>query len=718
MEDERKYSHPPKKKDIDTPEQKSYSNFMVRFDDPVAFIAGATPSVRKAWQGLGIQTVGDLLLTLPRRYDDFSKTVFIRDAMDGDVVTIRAKICSIKKLPTFRRRMQIIRLTLEDQTGKIHANFFNQPWMLTQFIPGQEILLSGKIKVDPPYGKSLIHPLWEQPGEETIAAGKIAPVYGLSGTLAQKTYRRLMAVALESAELPADPLLESIRLEQRLLSFAEAIRAIHLPTQAEEVETGRKRLAFDELLAYQLALQSIKRATKEAGAPGVPFNEGFAKKFVGHLPYPLTGDQKRAAWVILQDLEKPTPMRRLLQGDVGSGKTVVAAFVAAQVHRTGSSAAILAPTDILARQHAESLRTFFASFHIPVVLVTRTDKRAFFDGTVEELSGQEAEARIQRGNVIVVGTHALLEANRLPPDLALSIVDEQHRFGVAQREVLASPRRPDGKTPHLLSMTATPIPRSLALTLYGDLDISLIREKPKGRLPIKTRVCVGLEREDAYNAIRAAVQRGERAYIVCPLIDPSDALGVRSVTEEMKRLSQGPLKEVSMGLLHGRLKPTEKEQMMQAFTKGEIQVLIATSVIEVGIDVPQATVIAIEGAERFGLAQLHQLRGRVGRSALPSQCFLLTDAEGPSLNRLSLLEKHQDGMELAEEDLKLRGAGNLIGLDQSGGQLFKAARLTDLELIRNAQVVANKMLDEDESLSRYPIWKTRISIIQETRHGE
>jgi ATP-dependent DNA helicase RecG len=691
---------------------------MLRFDDPVAFIQGATPSVRKAWQGLGIQTVGDLLLTLPRRYDDFSKTVAIRDALDGDVVTVRGKIVTIKKLPTFRRRMQIIRLTLEDATGKINANFFNQPWMLTQFIPGQEMLLSGKIKIDPPYGKSLIHPLWEQAGEGTIAAGKIAPVYGLSGTLAQKTYRRLMQVALETVELPADPLPENVRIAYGLLSLSEAIKRIHLPEQMTEAEAGRQRLAFDELLAFQLALQSIKRSTQAAQAPSIPFSEIFAKQFVSRLPYALTNDQKRVAWSILKDIETTVPMRRLLQGDVGSGKTIVAAFVAAQVHRTGSSVALLAPTDILARQHAESLRQFYASFHIPVILVTRTDKRAYFDSQIEELTSQETEARIQRGNVVVVGTHALFEANRLPPDLALSIVDEQHRFGVAQRELLASPARADGRLPHLLSMTATPIPRSLALTLYGDLDISLIREKPKGRRPIATKVCFGLEREDAYAAIRAAVKRGERAYIVCPLIDPSDTLGVRSVTEELKELSQGPLKDIAIGLLHGSLKPAEKESVMQAFSNGSLQVLVATSVIEVGIDVPQATVIAIEGAERFGLAQLHQLRGRVGRSALPSQCFLLTDAEGSALDRLTLLEKHQDGLELAEEDLVLRGAGNLIGLDQSGGQLFKAARITDTQLIQQAQEVAKKMLDDDKTLKNAPIWRERMLKMQETRHGE
>ncbi len=691
---------------------------MLRFDDPVGFIKGATPSVRKAWQGLDVQTVGDLLLTLPRRYDDFSKTVAIREASHDDVVTVRGHVVSVKKVPTFRRHMQIIRVTIEDETGKITANFFNQPWMVEQFQPGQELMLSGKVKVDPPYGKSLIHPLWEMAGEGTIAVGKIASVYALSGTLAQKTYRRLISIALEQTVTPDDPLPESIRVTEKLLLLKDAIQAIHAPDSLEQAELGRERLAFDELLAYQLALQLIKRTSQSAGAPQIPFDEHFAKQFVARLPYPLTGDQKKSAWAILQDIEKPTPMRRLLQGDVGAGKTVVAAFVAAHVQRSGSSVALLAPTDILARQHAESLRAFFATFHVPLMLVTRTDKRAYFDGKEEELSAEEAEKRIQSGNLVLVGTHALLEAKRIPPDLALAVVDEQHRFGVTQRETLASPLRADGLTAHLLSMTATPIPRSLALTMYGDLDVSIIREKPKGRLPIKTSVCVGLEREKGYQAIRSAVSRDQRAFIVCPLIDPSDNLGVRSVTEEMRNLSEGPLKGLRLGLLHGRLKPSEKEQMMAQVVSGEVQVLIATSVIEVGIDIPQATVIAIEGAERFGLAQLHQLRGRVGRSTLASQCFLFSDVEGESLNRLFLLEKHHDGLELAEEDLKLRGAGNLIGLEQSGGTFFRASRWSDIRLMRAAQAVAQDVLKEDASLKMYPVWKDRVKSIQETKHGE
>ncbi len=704
---------------VDAGEQKSYTQLdMLRFDDPVSFLKGVTPSVRKAWQTLGIHTMKDLLLTIPRRYDDFSKTVSIRDARDGDVITIRGRIKQIKKLPTFRQRMQIIRLVLEDETGKIAANFFNQPWMLTEFVPGEELFLSGRVKVESSYGKSLIHPLYEKASETTIAVGKLAPVYGLSGTLAQKTYRRLLALALQEVELSEDVLPADFCAEQGILPLKQALTALHTPQDVVEAEAGRKRLAFDELLTYQLALQTMKRTVQAAGAPRIVFDQVFAKAFVHGLPYPLTGDQKRVAWQCLQDMEHRTPMRRLLQGDVGSGKTVVAAFLAAHVARAGASVAILAPTDILARQHAETLRGFFALWHIPLLLVTRTEKRAYFDGTMEELTPQKVEEHIAQGGGVLVGTHALLEANRIPSDLALVIVDEQHRFGVAQRELLMHPSRRDALVPHLLSMTATPIPRSLALTLYGDLALSLIREKPKGRPSIRTRVCHGNDRERGYVAMRAAVAKGERVFVVCPLIDPTDVLGVKCVTEEMKRLATGPLQGCAIALLHGRLKSTEKESVMEAFMKGEIQVLVATSVIEVGIDVPKATVIAIEAAERFGLAQLHQLRGRVGRSTFASYCFLFTDIEGAPIDRLRLLEQHQDGLELAEADLALRGAGNLIGLDQSGTQMFAAARLTDVDLIQATQSLASEWLDQDPTLQEHLVWKKRMQEVQKTKHGE
>ncbi|MDO8617461.1 MAG: ATP-dependent DNA helicase RecG [Candidatus Uhrbacteria bacterium] len=695
---------------------------MLRLDEPVSFIQGATPSVRRAWETLGIKTISDLFEAMPRRYDDYSKIVPIRQAQTGEVVTIRGQIVKCVKLPTFRKRFQIIRATIRDETGTIAANFFNQVWLMDELVPGRDVFVSGKITTHPRYGKGLIGPLWEPAGGEAVIAGKLAPVYGLAGTLVQKTYRRLVRYALEHVEEIPEILQADTLTHQQLVPRANAFAFIHTPKDMAEAETGRRRLAFEELLAYQLALRSAQQEAVQAGAPIIPFDERFAKRFVASLPFTLTPDQKRAVWVALQDMAKDHPMRRLLQGDVGSGKTVVAAFLAAHVARAGWSAALLAPTDILARQHAVTWQRFLAPHQIPMILVTRTDKRWFLGREERQLSNAELEDLVAQGHVITIGTHAILEPHRLPKDLALAIVDEQHRFGVEQREALTVAVRQDGRVPHFLSMTATPIPRSLALTFYGDLDVSPLREKPPGRVPVKTFLCVGEERERAYEVIRQTAARHERAFVVCALIDPSDALGVRSATEEWKRLRQGPLAGLRVGLLHGRLKPVEKEETMGQFVNGELDVLVTTAVIEVGVDVPEATVMAIEGAERFGLAQLHQFRGRVGRSTMPSQCFLMTDTEGEAIERLKIVARVNDGLALAEEDLKRRGSGDLLGTAQSGHELFQAARLSDLALMTAAREEAERMLAvgaiHELPLQQFPYWQERVRELRETSHLE
>ncbi|HWQ99703.1 MAG TPA: helicase-related protein, partial [Candidatus Methylomirabilis sp.] len=419
-----------------------------------------------------------------------------------------------------------------------------------------------------------------------------------------------------------------------------------------------------------------------------------------------------------QDMARTRPMRRLLQGDVGSGKTVVAAFLMAMTYRSNQSAVMMAPTEILARQHAATVRRFLQNEGTPLMLLTSSQKTLWEGGEVEALNLKGASERIGHGRIVVVGTHALLERGMMPPDTALAVVDEQHRFGVSQREALAVALRPDGRVPHLVSMTATPIPRSLALTLYGDLDVSVIRQKPEGRLPISTRVLVGDDRQAAYDAIRREVAAGHRAFVVCPLIDPSDRLGVKSVTDEAKRLAAGPLKGLRIGLLHGRLSNADKDGVMTSFVEGLLDVLVATTVVEVGVDVPEATVMAIEGADRFGLAQLHQLRGRVGRSTHPSSCFLLTDTEGESLERLNVLERTNDGFAIAEEDLKRRGSGNLLGTQQSGATIFRAARSTDLELMALAREAATGLLNDDPDLAQHPLLAARVSSVRETSHRE
>jgi ATP-dependent DNA helicase RecG len=691
---------------------------MLQLQDPVGFLTGATPSVRRAWAALGIETIQDLLTTAPRRYDDYSRSVAIKDVQEGEVATVRGKVVKAWILPTFRRRLRLVRVTIEDKTGVLGATFFHQPWLLEKMQPGLELFFSGKIRVHPRFGKSMTSPIWEPATGETLAAGKIAPVYPLSGSLSQKKYRELVQQALVQLSTAEDPLPEDIRKRYNLATFAEALKLVHAPGTMADAERGRERLAFDELLSYQLILGKTRKKSETKGAPGIAFDEPFAKRFVTGLPFALTDDQRRAAWTAMKEMGQEKPMRRLLQGDVGSGKTIVAAFLAAQTARAGYSAALLAPTDILARQHAQTLSRLLTPYGISLLLFTRTERFLWEEKKQQKLEKETAEERVRQGNLVLVGTHALLEADRLPHDLAFAVVDEQHRFGVAQREALISNARKDGLVPHLLSMTATPIPRSLLLTLYGDLDVSMLKEKPAGRIPIHTQVFVGENREQAYKAIREAIERGEQAFITCPLIDPSDTLGVRSVTEEWQRLSESTLKGLRMGLLHGRLKTVEKDTVMKDFAEGNLDVLVATTVIEVGIDIPKATVMAIDGAERFGLAQLHQLRGRVGRSTLPSSCFLLTDVQGDALKRLEMVAQTQDGFRLAEEDLKIRGGGDMLGTMQSGQAVFRSALATDLSLMAAAREEAKRMLDQDASLETFPHWAEQTKQLQATSHLE
>ncbi|MBD3251885.1 ATP-dependent DNA helicase RecG [Candidatus Uhrbacteria bacterium] len=691
---------------------------MLSVTDSVSLIPELNKAQKTALKKLEVGTIWDLLNILPRRYDDYTNCTPVGSAPINQPVTLKGTIEEIKQAPGFRRRVVMIRAKVKDDTGSLNVIWFNQPWLLQKLKPGMEIFLSGTISLRPTFGRQLSNPIWE-PADDVKIAGSVAPVYPLTGAVAQKTMRELVASVIEQIEAIADPLTDRIRTDAELPTLLEAYQAIHHPSSLIHAERGRKRLAFDEFLTYRLALGSSRNDANSAGAPKVPFDESFAKKFVASLPFELTDDQKRATWASFQDLDQTIPMRRLLQGDVGSGKTIVAAFAMAMVYRSGQTAVLMAPTEILAKQHALSIRRFVTTAdQVPVLLLTSSDKRLWEGGKEHKVKLQEARDRAQQGRLVVIGTHALLYRDMLPPDTALAIVDEQHRFGVAQREALSVARRPDGLVPHLLSMTATPIPRSLALTLYGDLDLSLIRTKPKGRLPIRTKVLVGTMREQAYDAIRSEVAKGHRAFIVCPLIDESDKLGVKSASEEAKRLASGPLKGLTIGLLHGKLSPPDKDGVMQSFVEGLVDILVSTTVVEVGVDVPEATVMAIEGAERFGLAQLHQLRGRVGRSDHPSSCYLMSDAEGLALDRLKVMEQTNDGFVIAEEDLKRRGEGNLLGMQQSGQVIFKAARATDLDVMVKAKDSAEKLLEDDPDLTLHQGLRKVVEKLKQTSHQE
>lgn len=692
---------------------------MVNWIDPVEFIHGLTPHERRVLKALGVATVGELLMTLPRRYDDYSRLTSIATIPTNTPVTIKATVKEIAQAKTFRKRFAIIKAVVSDESGSIGVTWFNQPWLLKQLKPGDEIFISGVVTQRPRFGRGFTSPLWEPANQETIAAGTVAPVYPLTGQVTQKTLRKIIRGAVEDVVAPEDPIPSEFLSRAAVPSLADGLQLIHRPRTSEEAEQGRRRVAFGELLVYQLALRMARHEADVAGAPLVTFDESFAKTFASSLPFELTADQKKAVWGAIQDMGAGRPMRRMLQGDVGSGKTAVASMLAALTFRAGASAVILAPTEVLAKQHAATLERFLVPHHIPVLLLTSSTRKLIEGNETSDLTLAEARERISKGRIVAVGTHALLERGASPPDLALVIVDEQHRFGVAQRETLTVSSRQDGKVPHLLSMSATPIPRSLALTLLGDLEVSIIKTKPKDRKPVATVAVIGeMGRERAYQAIRDEVLDGHRAFVVCPLIDPSDTLGVKSVEEETRRLATGPLNGLRIGMVHGKMSSKEKDAAMSDFASGKSDVLVATTVVEVGVDVPEATVMVIEGAERFGLAQLHQLRGRVGRSHRASRCFLVASDDSFSLERLRVLEGTNDGFEVAEADLRLRGAGNILGTQQSGSPIFQAARTDDLGLMASAREASLELITKDPELNHCPALRDIVTKMRETSHRE
>ncbi len=694
--------------------------FMLNWADPTSYIHGLTTQQRRVLSKLDVETVGDLLSILPRRYDDYSQLVPIAEIPIGESVTIRARVKQLKKLPTFRKRIVMIRGLLEDDSGTIAITWFNQPWMLEQVKIGDEIYVSGTVRLHPKYGRSFTSPIWESANQETVAAGNIAPVYPLIGQVTQKTLRKIMKAVLDEFDEAPDIVPDSVLRNAKQPNLVTAIRYAHKPETQEQAKLGRQRFAFDEVFYYQLALRLARNKADQGGAPEVSFDEKFAKNFVSKLPFELTPDQKRSAWAALQDMQSMRPMRRLVQGDVGSGKTVVAAFCAAVAHRQGYSAAIMAPTEILAKQHALTLSRFLNQHHIPILLMTSASRIYYENGQEKAMKLSEAKERMIMGRVVAVGTHALLQLGQCPPDLALAIVDEQHRFGVAQREALTVLQRPDAKVPHLLSMTATPIPRSLALTFLGDLDVSIIKTKPAGRKPIKTHVLVGdVGRNLAYKAIIDAVIRGEQAFIVCPLIDPSDKSGSKSVEAEVLRLKTGALKSLKISALHGKMSSADKDKVMADFKDKKADVLIATTVVEVGVDIPNATIMLIESAERFGLAQLHQLRGRIGRSDKDCTCYLVATDESVVTDRLRVMERTNDGFVIAEEDLKMRGSGNVLGTQQSGKNIFRHVRpWEDYAVMQKARDEAIKLMQIDPMLTKYPELRERAESLTESEHGE
>ncbi len=691
----------------------------VTFDDEnplardVSVLGRIVPVSRKALTSLGIKTVYDLLWHLPRRYEDWRNVRTVSEALEGIELTIVGEIASIgvKYLRGDRTATEAV---VRDGSGSLRVWWWQQPYLARTLKAGMRVGLSGKIEIR---GRQLqmVSPEWERlddPDDDTVHVGRLSPVYPRTKGLPNRTIRRLAHAAVRDyLPLLAESLPPQIVSEQGFPSEAEALRVIHFPDRLEDVEVAKERIAFQELLSIQLAVLSRKREARlRADAPPIPMPGDYLDKFLGALPFQLTTAQQRVLTEIRNDMFRREPMARLLQGDVGSGKTVVAAAAMLASVRAGHQTVLMAPTEVLASQHYATFQRLFAGeehaageqlwydFSLAPAL-GRPVRMALLTGSVRAARKRQIHQEMESGMLdLVVGTHALIQESANFNDLGLAVVDEQHRFGVLQRDALRS----KGRSPHLLVMTATPIPRTLALTVYGELDSSVIDELPPGRQRVRTQIVEPSQREEiVYSRILEEARQGRQTFVICPLVEESDKLEAEAATEQYEFLRTGPLRELAprIRLLHGRMSAEEKRSVMSDLSNGDADVLVSTIVVEVGVDLPRATVMAIEGAERFGLAQLHQLRGRVGRSDLPSVCYLISDTDvEQSQRRVDLMVRTSNGFELAEEDLEMRGPGEYFGTRQSGLPELRVAKLTDHQTLNLARNWANRILDDDPNL--------------------
>jgi ATP-dependent DNA helicase RecG len=670
---------------------------------PLSILEGLGPTRAAKLKKIGLETIGDLIYYFPFRYEDFSQVKPISEAQAGDVVTVKGKVELIGNRRTARQRRMLTEAIITDGEGSMKVIWFNQPYLTKTLKPGDEVYLSGEVKLDR-YGVQMVSPRYEKSslrireGEKTpIHTARLVPMYHLTAGIMEKQMRTYLSQVVPLIESMGETIPEDIVKKYGLLSLKNALKEIHFPTNQELVDQARRRLQFDELFVIQLGVQKARQALETSQAFELKFLEKPTQDFVNSLPFKLTDDQKKSAWEIIKDLEKGRPMNRLLEGDVGSGKTVVVATAMVNVVRNGYKVVMMAPTEILAQQHYQTFQKIFTNENFRIALFTRSNKAMNGDKMTKKALLDDLKV----GSFdIVIGTHAVIQEDVHLKDLGLVVIDEQHRFGVKQRKALVD--KEQNMVPHFLSMTATPIPRSLALALYGDLDLSIIREMPAGRKPIVSKMVPEHKRDEAYTFIRKEIDAGRQVFVICPLIDPSDKLGVKSVTEEYERLDKDVFKDLQVGLMHGKLKSDEKETVMNAFAAGDTKVLVSTSVIEVGIDVPNASVMMIEGSDRFGLAQLHQFRGRVGRGEHQSYCFVFTDNDSAqTVKRLEYFVDSANGFELAEKDLELRGPGEVYGLRQSGVPDILIETLRDVQLIKTAQEAAQYFF-EHHDLKTFP----------------
>lgn len=678
----------------------------------------------KKFHKLGLSTVRDLLFHFPNRYEDFSKITTIDKLKINEIATIQGEIVKIENIRTFKKRMTITEAIITDKTGSIKAVWFNQPFLTNNLKPEKKVSLSGKLSTGPK-GSYFSNPNYELINlyRAPTHTARLIPIYPETIGLGSRFIRYYIKLILPLADEIKEFIPSEILKKNNLPSISEAIKNIHFPQKIKLAEDAKKRFSFEELLLLQLFVLRQKKKLQKENALIVPFNKILVQSFIKKLPFRLTEAQRKTAWEIIQDLQKNKPMNRLLEGDVGSGKTVVATIAALETAKAGFQVAFMAPTEILAQQHFKEINK----------LLNPHTKRFGVGVKIGLLTG--GEKNFSENTDIVIGTHALIQDSVKFKRLALVIVDEQHRFGVEQRATLL---RNKTYMPHLLSMTATPIPRTLALTIYGDLDISLIDEMPKGRQKIITKIVPPNQREQAYEFIRKEVKNGRQIFVICPRIEPqanspSTVNGashqlkidsrkllwseVKAVKEEYEKLNEKIFPDLKIAMMHGKLKAKEKEEIMSNFKNKKTDILVSTSVIEVGIDIPNATIMMVEGADRFGLAQLHQFRGRVGRGKHQSYCFLFSTS-GETTSRLRALQKCENGFELAEKDMQIRGPGQFYGVRQSGMPDLAMNSLKDLQFVKTVRQQANDLLEEDPELKSHPLLIEKLKEFKKSIHLE
>jgi ATP-dependent DNA helicase RecG len=656
--------------------------------ESVEVIKGVGSSVSGKFAKLKINTVLDLVEYVPKRFDDYSKVIRISQIKPGPV-SLKAKIHSVKSRYS-KKGLHMTEATASDNSGSVKIVWFNQPYRANSIKHDEEYFIAGEFGSNYKYF-AITNPAVELVSSFPVNTARLVPQYKLTKGLGATQIRKAVKNALDIFK-PHETLPKWILKEEELINKSDALLQMHFPGSIEELKKAKKRLAFEEIFKLTLASELNKEAYKKEHGLKINFNQKIIKQFVNSLDFKLTDDQRKVAWTIFQDMDSGRPMNRLVEGDVGSGKTVVAVLAAIGAIDAGFQVAFMAPTELLAKQHAESIHNLLKTvgFHEEIILLT---------GSMTSKQKDIAYENIKLGkSKLVIGTHAIFQEKVDFNNLGLIIVDEQHRFGVGQRKILQSKAN---EMPHVLNMTATPIPRSLALTLYGEMDVSIITQMPEGRKPVKTTLTISENRNKVYENIKTELDIGRQAFVVCPQIEEDEA-GKLSVKKIHSELSKKLLKDYRLGLLHGQMRADEKDAVMQKFIAKDIDVLVSTTVIEVGVNVPNASVMIIEGADKFGLAQIHQLRGRVGRGSDEAYCYLITSDNNEPTKRLKILENENNGFKLAEYDLEIRGPGAIYGTMQHGELDLRVANLTDIELIRDAREAAKRFIRNQDDLVKYP----------------